>query len=69
MISPFPPQISGGSKASYLFYLYLTKEYNHQIEVLSYQRFQNKYVNVNNIALRGDESLFRGILFIFLGLI
>ncbi|KKK55634.1 hypothetical protein LCGC14_3072590, partial [marine sediment metagenome] len=67
MISPFPPQISGGSKASYYFYRYLTKEYNHQIEVLSYQRFQNKHVNVNSVALRGDESLFRGILFIVLG--
>jgi len=67
MISPFPPQISGGSKASYYFYRYLTKEYNHQIEVLSYQRFQNKYVNVNSVGLRGDESLFRGILFIVLG--
>ena len=67
MISPFPPQISGGSKASYYFYRYLTKEYNHQIEVLSYQRLQNRYVNVNSVALRGDESLFRGILFIVLG--
>ena len=69
MISPFPPQISGGSKASYYFYRYLTKEYNHQIEILSYQRFQNKYVNVKSVALRGEESLLRGILFIILGFI
>ena len=67
MISPFPPQISGGSKASYYFYRYLSKECNHQIEVLTYQKFQNKHVNVYSVALKGQESIFRGIFFILLG--
>lgn len=67
MISPFPPQISGGSKASYYFYRYLTEIHNHQIKVLSYKNFKNKYVNVNGVGLKGDESFLRGVCFIILG--
>ena len=69
MITPFPPQISGGSKASYYFYRYLTEIYNYNIKVLSYQKFQNDKIHVYNVGLKGDESWIRGTLFLILGYI
>lgn len=63
MVTPFPPQISGGSKASYYFYRYLTKIYKHQIEVLSYQKFQNNSIKVKNLGLKGNPSILRGLMF------
>ena len=69
MISPFPPQISGGSKASYYFYHYLQKFHNFQIEVLTYQNFPNRKLKVRSVKLKGKQSVIRGISFLILGFI
>ena len=69
MVSPFPPKISGGSKASYYFFRYLKEKFNHDITVLSHQKFQNNNIKVKNVGLTVGDSLIRGIAFLLLGFI
>lgn len=67
MITPFPPQISGGSKASYQFGSRLSQIYHTDITVLTYQKSSTEYLDVKNLNLTGNESLLRGIVFILFG--
>jgi glycosyltransferase involved in cell wall biosynthesis len=69
--TPFPPQISGGSKASYIMLNMIAKK--HEVTVVTYSNqksmVRGKNLNIVGCGLGNNESFQRGILYILIGTI